>query len=152
MASTELPLDRNSGFITEGVHLFKIVKSEEKGSKSSGQPTWYFSCVCQDQGDDQGKNFLLSLSLSEPARFKIDEFFDALELPKKGGSFKHEQAVNRTLKIAIQHGENAGKPVMQAFKMLPATSNDSITVPKVSPSGPESPVMSEFNSGVKKPF
>jgi len=51
---TELDLSRNSGNPTEGLHLFKITKVEEKASMSSGNPQLVLTCVCQDQGEDLG--------------------------------------------------------------------------------------------------
>jgi hypothetical protein len=149
--STELDLDRTSGFITEGTHLFRIEGSKEQGSKSSGIATWYFDCICQDAGEDRGKKFSLILSLAPAARFKVDQFFDALEMPRQG-KFRHEQAVGKSLKIVIQHGEYNGNPNMNAYRMLPANSTVQVEVPHRSESG-EGPRSPELNSsGKKSPF
>lgn len=149
-ASTPINLDRTTGLITEGVHLFKVTSTEERGSKSSGQPTWFIDCECQDQGEDKGKKFQLVLSLVPAARFKVDQFLDAIEAPKQG-SFQHEMSRGKLLKIAIVHGEYNGNPKMDAFRMLPSSSNATVTLPsKEGESRPSAPELG--SSAVKKPF
>jgi len=148
--STPLDLDRTTGLITEGMHLFKVDTAEEKASTSSGNPTWYLGLICQDQGEDQGKKMLLALSLSVGARFKIDELLDAVEAPKKG-TILVEQLVGKVFKIYVVHGEYNGKVKMDAYRMLPAGSTAVIEHPTGSSSSTPSQA-SELNQGVKKPF
>jgi len=128
---TELDLSRNSGNPTEGLHLFKITKVEEKASMSSGNPQLVLTCVCQDQGEDLGKNVGMFLSLSPAARFKIDELLDAVNAPKKG-SWKIEQFVGKSFKAMVKYGEYEGRTTVNLTKLIPSDS-------KVTPQMPSTP-------------
>jgi len=79
----DFDLTRQSGAPTVGVHTFRVDRVQEKEG-DSGYAYFGLSCVCQDQGEDQGKEVYHILSLSPAARFKMDEFLDAIGAPKKG--------------------------------------------------------------------
>jgi hypothetical protein len=148
--STPIDLDRTTGMISEGTHLFRIETAEEKASTSSGNPTWYLGLICQDQGEDQGKKMLLALSLSVGARFKIDQLLDAIEAPKKG-TWTVEQCAGKLLKICVTHGEYNGQPKMDAYRMLPASSTAVIPLPERSTTSSPSSAP-ELTSAPKTPF
>jgi len=125
-----IPLERNSGLITEGTHPFVISKAEEKASASSGEPQWVLTLQCTEQaGEDRGKEVSLFLSLSSKARFKIDELLDATEFPKQGTVEVHE-FVGKKLRAGITHGEYNGRATANVFRMLPASSTVVLDLPK----------------------
>ena len=79
---TEVNLTRNTGLPSLGTHLFKIIRfSEHAGTEF---PYWRYICQIQDQGPDKGKEVMLQLSLSPSARWKMDEFLDAVKAPGQG--------------------------------------------------------------------
>ena len=116
---TEIPLERSTGLPTEGMHLFKITKGEEKAAASSGQPQWVLTCICQDAGEDQGKQVTQFLSLSVAARFKIDEMLDAIQAPKKG-TWKVDQFVGKMFKATVKYGDYEGRVTVNLLKPAPA--------------------------------
>lgn len=146
---TELDLSRNSGNPTEGLHLFKITKIEEKASLSSGNPQLVLTCVCQDQGEDLGKNVGMFLSLSPAARFKIDELLDAVNAPKKG-TWKIEQFVGKSFKAMVKYGEYEGRTTVNLTKLIPV---DSKVTPQM-PTTPQTPGagLPEEEAEVQKPL
>lgn len=145
--STPIDLNRNSGLPSEGVHLFKITDGKEQASKASGNPQWILTCVCQDSGEDQGKQMTLFLSLAPQARFKIDQLLDAVEAPKHG-TWTLDQFVGKLLKIAVVHGEYEGNPTANAFRMLPASSTATVQMPTKSDQSRSNP--SELSGGEQR--
>lgn len=134
-------LDRSTGLVTEGMHLFKIITAEDGASKESGQPMWVIGMECQDGEEDKGKKFTLWLSMVPAARFKVDNFLDAIGAPKHG-EMEAGQCVGKLLKIYITHGEYNGGPSMNAFRMFESSFNGPFTPPtpksgSVSPTNPE---------------
>jgi hypothetical protein len=149
--STEIELDRSSGLPAEGTHLFKIIKAEEKAAKASGDPTWYLTAECQTQGEDLGKQVFFTISLSLKAKFKRDEFLDAVEAPKHG-KWTVEKCTGKLLRMTIQHSVFNGKDQAKVAYMLPASSKNEPIVPS-SPTriGGEIPADAK-NKNDKKPF
>ena len=125
--STPLNLERNSGLPSQGTHLFKIIKAEEQLSKS-GEPMWVLSCQCQDAGEDQGKQFPMFLSLTPQARFKVDEFLDAIEAPRKG-TLMVEDCVGKLFRIAVVYSEYEGTVRAAAGRMFPKSSTENPPTP-----------------------
>ena len=78
----EFDLTRSSGAPTIGIHTFRVERVRE--DEGDAGPYFGLSCVCQDEGDDQGKEVYHILSLSAASRFRVDEFLDAINAPKKG--------------------------------------------------------------------
>jgi hypothetical protein len=75
-------LSRNSGEVSIGVHNF-LIKEHFTGS-SNGGPYLGYRMECVDQGEDRGKSHTIFLYNTLAARFKLDEFLDAIDAPKKG--------------------------------------------------------------------
>jgi len=75
-------LSRNSGEVSVGVHNF-LIKESFTGS-SNGGPYLGYRLECVDQGEDRGKSHTIFLYNTPAARFKLDEFLDAVDAPKKG--------------------------------------------------------------------
>jgi len=96
--STPVDLERKNSICSEGVHTFKIVKSEEKMGPSG--PYWNFQMNCIDEGPDKGQAVWSIVSLAPQARFKLDQFLDAVGAPEKG-TVTHENFVGKTLRVKI---------------------------------------------------
>ena len=94
-----ISLERHSGLPSEGQHVFKVVRaSEEEGSAG---PYWRY--ILQVQGSDEaGREMMLNLSLSSNARWKIDQFLDAMEAPGKGTA-RMEEFVGRSFMGNVVH-------------------------------------------------
>lgn len=130
--ASQIDLERTSGFPSEGLHLFKITKAEEKASKASNQPQYVLTLTCQDGGaDDQGKTVTMFLSLSPQARFKIDQLLDAIEAPKHG-VWTVDKFVGNTFKGLVVYGEYEGNMTANISKMLPASFNGRVESPRIS--------------------
>lgn len=84
--SPDFDLTRKSGAPTLGIHTFRVERVRE--DEGDAGPYFGLSCVCQDAGDDQGKEVYHILSLSPTSRFRMDEFLDAINAPKKGKGSK----------------------------------------------------------------
>jgi hypothetical protein len=68
------------------MHLFMVTELKEQLAKDSGNPCWFITLTCQDQGEDLGKKQLLILTQTDTARFRTDEFLDACQMPRKGAA------------------------------------------------------------------
>jgi hypothetical protein len=110
---TAIPSERKNTVVSEGVHNFKIKKSEEKEGKTSGEPYWNFVCECTDEGLDKGLTVWLMISLSPQARFRIDQFLNAINAPDTG-SIDHPQCVGKTFRAEVEwdsyNGNISAKP------------------------------------------
>jgi hypothetical protein len=144
--STPVDLARNSGVPTEGIHLFKITEGKEQLSKTSGEPMWVLTLVCQD-GEDKGKIVTVFMSLAPKARFKIDQLLDAIDAPKHG-TVTVEQIPGHNIKGAVVYGEYNGSPTANIQGMWGAD----VDVKYSPPSKPSSETSSidELSSGQKR--
>lgn len=109
MSSTQVNLyrDPNANRCSLGVHLFKITKFEEKEGQQA--PQWMFTCVCQDADpDNKGKTMTAFISLSEKARFMMDQFLDAVDAPNTHGTITGESFVNSTFRGLVLDDEYQG--------------------------------------------
>jgi hypothetical protein len=113
---TAINAERKNTVVSEGVHAFKIMKSEEKTGKESGEPYWNFQCSCTDKGPDEGLTAWLMISLSPQARFKVDQFLDAINAPESG-NIDHPQCVGKTFKAEILWDSYQGN-IKAAFGVL----------------------------------
>jgi hypothetical protein len=146
---TPINLDRSTGLVTEGMHLFKIVSAEDGASKESGQPMWIIGMECQDGEEDKGKKFTLWLSMVPAARFKVDDFLDAIEAPAHG-ELTPEQTVGKLLKVYITHGDYNGRKSMNAFRMFSSSFNGTVT-PPTPKSGSVTPKTPELEQNTRRP-
>jgi hypothetical protein len=126
--STPIPLERSTGIPTEGTHLFKITDAKEKLSKSDND-MWVLTLECQDAGDDQGKQMTVFLSMVPKARFKVDQFLDAIEAPKKG-QWEVEQCIGKSLRVTVVHVEYEGSIRANPYTMFPKSSTENPEIPK----------------------
>jgi len=73
---------RDSSLPALGTHTFKI--SEYKPNVGPQGPYWGYRCIISDNSPDRGKTIFLTISLSEAAAWKRNEFLDAIGAPKNG--------------------------------------------------------------------
>lgn len=153
---TAVNAERKNSVVSEGVHTFKVTKSEEKISQQSGAPYWNFTCSCTDEGPDKGTNAFLIISLQEQARFKMDQFLDAINAPESG-SIDHTHCVGKTFKAeivwetyngSIKAGFNVLIPFGKEFVPKPKTSSE----PAVGSSGSAVQQTAGAGAGTKSPF
>ena len=88
--------DPDANTCSQGLHLFKITAFDEIQGNGD-YPSWQYKLVCQDAGKEQGKSMLLFLSLNPNARFKIEEFLNAVEAPNKHAQITGDAFVGSTL-------------------------------------------------------
>jgi hypothetical protein len=117
MSETQVDLGRKNSVMSEGVHTLKIVKSEEKQGPKG--PYWNFQLNCTDKGPDDGLSTWLTVSLAEAARWKLDQFLDAVGAPDKG-SVSHGNFVGKTLRAKMVWETYNGSVKAKPDAVLPA--------------------------------
>jgi hypothetical protein len=143
---TAIDAKRKNSLVSKGVHTFKITKSEEKIGKESKEPYWNFVLTCQDKGPDEGVGLFLMISLSAAARFKVDQFLDAIGAPAEG-SLDHPQCVGKTLRAEVKWDEYQGNLKAVAAVLIPFGAE---YTPKPETTAPVS-TTAGFEVGTKKP-
>lgn len=113
----KLDLDRTTGLVSLGTHTFKVDRIREEVGPS-GHPYLGLSCVCTDEGPDRGKEAFLVLSLSPQARFKLDEFLDAIKAPKTG-TMDSDSFKGKFFRAEVVHEEYEGNVRVGFRKMIP---------------------------------
>jgi len=103
MISTE----RTAGTISEGCHLMKILELEERDGPT-GYPYINVTLQVTERSVDNDKRLWTVLSLSPKARFKIEEFLDAMEV-KPGGEVDLMGFAGRNIYGIVQHEMYNGK-------------------------------------------
>lgn len=152
---TSVNLERQNSVVSEGTHTFKIESSEEKMG-GSGFPYWNFRLKCVDEGPDKGQAVWAMISLSPAARFKLDQFLDAVGAPTKG-TISHEHFVGKTLRATVKwetyNGSITAKP--DAFLPVgaaPAPTSGTPAQPKLPVDDANSSLPKDTTSGFKAPF
>lgn len=82
---TPFSLKRENKDLPEGVHAFVITDVQEKVG-GSGFPYIALTLECTENAEWQGKKVWTNISLSPQARFKVDEFLDAVGAPENGNA------------------------------------------------------------------
>lgn len=148
---TSITTARQNTVCSEGTHTFKIVKSEEKMG-GSGYPYWKFQMNCVDEGADKGQAVWANISLAPQARFKVDQFLDAISAPTKG-EISHEQCVGATLRCTVVWETYNGSVQAKIDAFIPAgsTATPKSSAPKVDTNGNSLP-SDATTPGFKAPF
>lgn len=94
-SKTSTPVSTNRGGIPEGVHRFRIIDFEEREG-GSGFPYWMFVCEIVE-GPAAGERIWTNVSHSPRAKFKMDEFLDAMDEPE-GKKVFGEDFLGRTFR------------------------------------------------------
>lgn len=150
---TEVDLQRQNSVVSEGTHTFKIEASEEKMG-GSGFPYWNFRLKCLDEGPDKGQAVWAIISLSPTARFKLDQFLDAVDAPTKG-KISHEHFVGKTLRATVKWETYNGSITAKPDVYLPAgapVQNSENKTPSSSSDNTGQSLPKDVASGFKAPF
>ena len=104
------------GQVFEGIHYFRLTACEEKeGPKGT---YFEFTCTVEERSDFHGQTLPLRLSLSSNARWKVDEFLDAVQAPPSGkGTF--QQFVGQMVRGKVEMVEYDGRPKSELASVLP---------------------------------
>jgi len=117
-----MDLERGS-LVAEGDHLMRVVDvSESQKEGPSGYGYWRFDLEIVGKGDpDLSQRMPLILSKSPGARWKIDEFLDAVEAPTSGDVSPFD-FVGKVLGTVVEHDKDKRGRLRANIKvMLPVT-------------------------------
>lgn len=117
--STGIELSRTSGLVDLGTHTFKITERSSEEMGGSGYPYWRLICQVISSGDNQGKEVMYQLSLSPQSRFRMDEFLDGIDAPKKG-KWTLEQCIGKKFRASVVHDTYEGKMRSNIQTVIPA--------------------------------
>lgn len=114
-----LSLDRQAQTpVASGTHLVKIVNVEKKTSQNGEYLNWRLEII--GAGDpDLGKALWHMTSLLPQARFKLDQFLDALGAPMTG-RIAVGKLVGYKLKVVVKHEEYQGQMRAKVDNVLSA--------------------------------
>jgi hypothetical protein len=127
MVSTE----RISGPVPEGVHPFEI--SELKLSDEPGPSGFHYiniKLVCIESGVEEGKLVWSKVSQSPKARFIMENFLDALEIPSDAGQVNIASFHGTRVRCLIKHQEWDNKISAGVDKWLPFGDGGDNVVPE----------------------
>lgn len=122
-ADYTLDLDRKPPDVpvASGTHLVKIVSVEKKASTNGEYLNWRLEIV--GSGDpDFGKSLWHITSLLPQARFKLDQFLDALGAPM-AGRVAVSKLVGSKLKVVVKHEDWQGQQRARVDQVLHAGSS-----------------------------
>ncbi|HZX14873.1 MAG TPA: hypothetical protein VFF49_10810 [Thermodesulfobacteriota bacterium] len=105
---------RDSNLPALGTHTFKI--SEYKPNVGPQGPYWGYRCTITDNSPDRGKTIFLTISLSEAAAWKRNEFLDAIGAPK-GGRGDGSKFLGKYFRGTVAHDKERNAAVIS--NMMP---------------------------------
>jgi hypothetical protein len=154
--STPVTNERKTNVVSEGNHIFRLTRFEEK-TGPKGQ-YWEYAATVAEPGEEQGMPLVLRVSLTPQARWKMNEFMDAVQAPTEGVSVG-EQFLGQYVRGHVIHTENSGRvraeiDVVSALDIPPGVTLADIPVESLNPTpgGPtESPSMTP-NADDEIPF
>lgn len=115
----EVEMDRTANVpIAEGVHQFRI-KDIEEGESRSNNPMWTVTLACLTPAEE-GKEVRTWIVLTPEARWKFEEFLDAVGAPETGTATA-SQFIGRTLNAQVMHEEYEGRDQAKIGKMMPVS-------------------------------
>lgn len=116
----QMDLQRGS-LVLEGDHLLRVMDvTESDVSGPSGYTYWRFNLEVAGRNDpDLGQRIPLFLSKSPGARWKVDEFLDAVEAPTEG-TVNPLDFVGKLMMGVIEHGpDKKGRQRANIKALLP---------------------------------
>ena len=99
---TAINTTRKAGAIPEGVHRFKIVDYEEREGPKGAY--WAYTMEVEENSPFDGQNVWTNISLSDAARWKLEEFLDALQIDE-GVQITGDAFLGQCLRGEIVHDE-----------------------------------------------
>lgn len=117
----QVPLDRVANQpVPEGIHPFSVSEIEE-GESSSQNPMWTVTLACLTPGEE-GKTVPLFLVLTPSARWKLEQFFDAVGAPTSG-MVTADRFKGRKLRCQITHEDYQGRKQARVGEMWAMTAS-----------------------------
>lgn len=118
----EVSLDRVANQpVSEGLHGFTVADIEETESANSHNPMWVVTLACLTEAE-AGKEARMYLVLTDAARWKFEQFLDAVGAPSTGTAKAH-QFVGRRLKAQVTHRTYEGRLQANIEQMFAFTSS-----------------------------
>jgi len=121
---TVIDLARVDPNLSEGVHNVLIEKGEEKQG-GSGFPYWNYQCRCTDP-DEDNKAIWLMVSLAPAARWKLDQFLNAVGASETGKA-SIATFIGKKLRVSVVHEEYEGIPRAKVDAYIPVGSTAPVT-------------------------
>jgi len=146
---TVIDLERVDPNLSEGVHQVLIEKGEEKAG-GSGFPYWNYQCRCTD-ADEENKAIWIIVSLAPAARWKLDQFLNAVGAPETGKA-NIQSFIGKKLRVSVVHEEYEGIPKAKVDSYIPAGSTAESAAPTGLPGAKSKGVPKSAASGGEAPF
>lgn len=128
---TKFSLKRQDSTIPDGIHVARLVDAEEREGQSSGMPYIALTLEIEADADWDGQRVWANLSLSPKARFKVDEFLDAVQAPDEGEA-TIEKFLGLKMKIQVENKtyttrEGGTGEKAEVLKFLPLAFKEPLT-------------------------
>lgn len=95
--------------IAEGIHPFTVQSFEEgKKEEEGSHPYIILTCACNSPAEE-GKTARLFLSLSPNARWRLEDFLNAINAPEEGMATA-DKFLKRKFRAQVKHEEYQGRP------------------------------------------
>jgi hypothetical protein len=117
---TPISLSRTAGALPEGVHSFRIVEVEEREGPSEW-PYLNVTMEVEEGSDYDGQRVWATVSLSPKARWKLEEFLDAVQAPEEGELYG-DDFVGVRVRTTIIHEQWEGQTRARVERFLPMES------------------------------
>ena len=116
---TDIDLSRTSGLVDLGTHTFQVTDRSSEEMGQSGDPYWRLICKVISSGENQGKEVMHQISLGASSRWKMDEFLDGIDAPRRG-KWSLGQCVGKKFRASVTHDTYNGKMKSTLETILPA--------------------------------
>ena len=98
---------RTAGAVPEGVHRFQVVDFEEKIGPAA--PYWSYTLEVQEDSPFDGQSVWANISLSAKARWKLEEFLDAMQI-QEGMKLSGDTFLGQYVRGDVVHDEYETTP------------------------------------------
>lgn len=127
---TPVDLTRTAGEVSEGVHTVRIIDWEQR--EGNAGPYWNYTLEVQEDSVDNGKRLWHIVSLSPAARWRLEEFLDAVGAPRSGQAFGPD-FVGSFMRVHVKHEEFDGKMRARIVGVLPPSGAKGSKTPAITP-------------------
>lgn len=110
-------LSRTSGVMPEGIHAFRIIDVNEREG-ASGFPYISITLECEEGGEYDGQRIWHNVSLAPQARWKLEEFLDAVQAPEEG-EMSAEDFLGLRIRATVFHEEWEGQKRARIERAMP---------------------------------
>jgi hypothetical protein len=118
--TAKISTDRTASVVAEGVHLVQFVDYEQRSGAAG--PYWAFQMEII-KGPFEGKMLWSNISLSNNARWKLEELLDACDVPP-GQEVGGDDFLSKVCKVEVKHDQYEGRTKANVSKFLPAQMKD----------------------------